>query len=291
MSLRAVGPACLLLLLSGCATWSKHGLAPRPPDKIRVAVLPLRIEVAIKRLKNIETMPKGAKPPSNEKELIERKMRQAADDITSDIEARLRASYFFEVVPDSDVRKALETAGLAASTSALTAPQTQELGKTLGAQAVLVTKLSGYGSIKKRWLFYLIGSGLVEGTVQGVAAAAVVSSPWAAVAIAVEEVAQETVVWGGGAFIFGKTFSPVILESRLISVADGNSVWSGTELASNNRKGVKALPKEDRGKRELRLRLTAQKAAANLVKALDKKAWANLKKAVDRPTPPRTKTL
>lgn len=279
-----------VLVLNGCATWSKHGITPRRPEKIRVAVLPVRVAVSIKHLKDIRSVPKSEKPALDEKDLIQEEIRRAADAVTGDIEAKLNASYFFEVVPDSEVRKALETAGLAASTAAVTAAQAEEIGKAVGAQALLVTQLSGYGAIKKRWLFYLIGSGLAEGLAQGAVLAVAVSSPWVAVGVGAEEAAQETVEWGGGAYLFGKMFSPVILEGQLMSVEDGRVIWSGTELASSNRKAFKALPKDDRVKRELRLRLTAQKAAADFVKSIDKKAWANLKDADERQDQPQKKT-
>lgn len=277
-------------MLNGCATWSKHGITAQRPEKIRVAVLPVQAAVSIKHLEDIRSIPKSEQRALDEKDLIREELRRAADAVTDDVEAKLNASYFFEVVPDSDVREALETAGLAASTAAATAAQAEEIGKAVGAQAVLATTLSGYGAIKKSWLFYLIGSGLAEGLAQGVVVAVAVSSPWAAVGVGAEEAAQEAVEWGGGAFLFGKMFSPVILEGRLMSVEDGRVIWSGTELASSNRKAVKALPKGDQDKRELRLRLTARKAAADLVKSIDKKAWANLKDADERRGQPLKKT-
>ena len=250
-------------------------------------MLPVQIAVKIKHLKNIETVPKpGTTPLSNEKELVDLRLRQAADEITHTIEERLSTSYFFEVIADSDVRVALAAQGVNSASTTLTAEQIERLGKTLGAQTILATTLSGYGSVKKRWLVYLIGSGLAEGLVQGVAAAAVIGSPWAAVGIGVEEAAQETAEWGGGGYLFGKLWSPVILEGRLVSVADGHTLWSATALESSNSKALKALPSDERKKREVRLRLTAQKAAENLVKSLDKKAWSNLKRADERPKGP-----
>jgi len=265
--------------MTGCATWSKHSVTPHPPEKIRVAVLPIQGAVRIKHLKNIESLPKSEKAPPNERELIDSAMAKARDEITQDFETKLSSSYFFQVIADSDVRQALESRGLSGSSITLTTAELQDIGQALGAQVVLVTKLSGYGSIKKRWLVHLIGSGLVEGLVQGVAAAAVVSSPWAAVGVGVEEATSETLEWGGGAYIFGRFWSPVILEGKLVSVADGRAIWSGTSLESSNKKEVKALPKEEQQKREVRLRLTARKAAFTLIKKLDKRAWRNLKNA------------
>lgn len=269
----------LVLAFGGCATWSKHGVSPRAPEKIRVAVLPVQVDVRIKRLQEIRTVAKPPPSAPEEKELIRTEMSAAADAITRDLDGGLGASYFFEVAADSDVRAALAAAGLSASTAALTGAQVEELGKALDVQAVLATRLAGYGAIKKSWLFYLIGSGLVEGLAQGAAAAAVIGNPWAAVGIGAEEAAQETAEWLGGAYLFDAIYSPVILEARLSSVSDGGVLWSGTELASSNHKAVKALAKADRAKKELRLRLTAQKAAAALVKAINRKAWSNLKNA------------
>lgn len=253
-------------------------------------MLPVQVAVTITHLKNIQSVPASGNTPPDEKELIQRKMRQVADAMTSDIEAKLNSSYFFEVITDSDVRRALDAASIVLSTSTLSPSQLEDLGKAVGAQAVLVTRISGYGAIKKRWLFYLIGSGLVEGLVQGVVVAVAVSSPWAAVGVGVEEAAQETVEWGGGGFLFGKIFSPVIIEGQLFSVADGRAIWSGTELASSNRKAVKALPKEVRGKREVRLRLTAEKAVTAYVKKIDETAWSNLKNADARRKEQQPKT-
>lgn len=280
---RAKALAFLFLpLLSACATWSRHGVAANPPEKIRIAVLPVKIAVRVKRMSTIKTVPKGEALP-NEPRLIDQEMRAAADDITTALEARLSSSYFFTVIADSEVRRALASEGLDSATATLTSAQFQSFGRALGAQAVLATDLSGYGSIKKRWLFYLIGSGLLEGAAQGAVVATAVSSPWVAVGVAAEEMTSETLEWGGGAYLFGRFWSPVILEGRLISTADGKTVWSKTALESGDRKAVKALPKDERNKRELRLRLTARKAAAVLVKKLDRRAWANLEAAGPSP--------
>ncbi len=280
----------LVATLTGCATWSRHGIAPRPPEKIRVAVMPIEVAVKIKHLKSLETVPNSKKAALNEGALIQESLRQTAATITREFEIKLSSSYFFEVVPDCDVRRALEAKGLRASTATLTTSEIQGVGKILGADVVLVTQLSGYGAIKKKWLLYLVGSGLAEGLAQGVAAAAIISNPWAAVGIGVEEAAQETMEWAGWAYIFGWVWSPVILEGSLVSAVDGRAIWSGTSLESSNHKELKRLPKEEQRKREVRLRLTAQRAVGDLVKKIEGKAWANLKNADERPALPQGKT-
>lgn len=244
-----------------------------------MAVRPILIDVPIHHLRQIRTVAKPPPSAPEEKELIGTEMSAAADAITHDLDGGLGASYFFQVVSDSDVRAALTAEGLSASTAALTGAQVQELGRALDVQAVLETRLAGYGAIKRSWLFYLIGSGLAEGLAQGVAAAAIIGNPWAAVGIGAEEAAQETTEWVGGVYLFDQIYSPVILEGCLSSTSDGGVLWKGTQLATGNRKAVKALPKVDRSKKELRLRLTAQKAAGEIVKSIDRKAWSNLKNA------------
>ncbi len=142
-------------------------------------------------------------------------------------------------------------------------------------QALLITKLSGYGKIKKKWVAYMIGTGVVEGVVQGVLVATVVENDWLAVGLAAEEILQEIVVWGGGAFFFNNIFTPVILESKLISTTEGKVIWKQTAFAHINRKALKRFPKEERGKKELRLQMTTEKAEEQLIESLEKSAGKN----------------
>ncbi|HVE13248.1 MAG TPA: hypothetical protein VNI01_07635 [Elusimicrobiota bacterium] len=148
-----------------------------------------------------------------------------------------------------------------------------------GGQAALQVDVGGYGKVKRSWLFWLIGSGVVEGAVQG-ALLAQVGGPWAGLGIAVEEVAQESLTWGGGAFVFNRVFTPVILDGELRSGADGARIWSKTALARINRRALKELPEERRKEKAVRLRLTAQKAAEELVDSLSKAFRRNAKRAL-----------
>lgn len=201
----------------------------------------------------------------------------ATESITRELENGLRTSYFFEVVDASETRTALEGIGLVSSTAPWTKEQSQAVGKSLHAPLVLAVQLSGYGKIKRKWLFYLIGTGFVEGVVQGVAVGvAAGGNAWVAAGIATEEVLQEALTWGGGAWLFGRIFTPVILEGKLISVADGKTVWHGMAFARRDRKRLKRFSKEERTRKELRLRLTSEKAVAELVRSLKKKAWKNI---------------
>ncbi|MBI3553626.1 MAG: hypothetical protein HY077_14105 [Elusimicrobia bacterium] len=212
----------LLALLSGCATWEKHGLDLTTEPRLRLAVLPARCSVKV-----------------SDPERVER-------EITAMLESKLRKYPWFEVV-----------------------------ASTMDAQAVLAVEVGGYGKIKKKWLVWLIGAGLIEGTAQGVAVAQV-AGPWAAVGIAAEEIVQEALTWGGGAFLFNRIFTPVILDGKLTSVRDGKKAWSDTAFARINRKALKKLPAEQRKDKAVRLRLTAEKAAEELIENLAKAARRNI---------------
>lgn len=269
--------ACLIAFGGGCSTWPQHGVEINPPRKIRIVVLPVRSEVKIRRLGDIYTVPRSTQPLTGENSLIEAQMAEATKRVAFDLETRLRASYFFEVVAASQTRAALEGLGILSSTVPWTREQSQAVGKALNAPLILNVRLSGYGKIKRKWLFYLIGSGFVEGVFQGaIVGTAAGGNPWVAAGVATEEVLQETLTWGGGAWLFGRFFTPVILDCTVISAADGEAVWQKVVFARRDRKRLKLRSKEERARKELRLRLTAEKAVEELVRRLEKKAWKNI---------------
>lgn len=265
----------LCCLLTGCATWSQHGVA-LDSRKVRVAVLPVQNAVAIKRLRDIQTVPASGAVSTNEQDMIQREMCDVTERIGGRIERGLDRSYFFEPVPHDRVLLAVETLDTPLVGPPLSADQLKQLGHFLDADAVLVVRVSGYGKIKRKWFYLLVGSGVVEGVVQGVAAAAVVDNPWVAVGVATEELLQEALTWGGGTYLFNRVFTSVILEAELMSTGDGKIIWSDTAFARMNRKALKNLPEAERGKKEVRLQVTAEKAIDGLLENLDKKAFKNI---------------
>lgn len=267
----------LTLLLAGCAGWAGHGVTLAPPRKLRVAVLPVSEAVRIRKLEHIMTVPPGAALPADEAAAVEAQLGEVRRQLTAALEARLGAEGLFEVVPDSDVAAALEEAGSCATVCEPTPAQARLLGARLLADAVLASRLSGYGRVKKKWITLMMAAGLVEGGVQGVVAAKLVHNTWVAIGVAAEEVAQEAVTWWGGAFLFGKAFSPVILEGELRGTADGAVLWSKTAFATLDKKELLGYPESLRGSKELRLRLTAGHAVDGLVLSLRKKTLKNLR--------------
>lgn len=271
--------ATLLLgavLLSGCAGWAKHGIDLIPPRKLKVAVLPVSETVKIRKLDYVKTIPAGVPAPADEAAAVEEELSAVRRDITSSLEAKLPDNYLFEVIPDSAVMAGLRELGFCVSVCQPDAAQAARLGKLLGADAVLSSKLSGYGRVKNKWITLLIASGVIEGGVQGYIAARLVRNTWVGVAVAAEEVAQEVVTWWGGAYLFGKAFSPVIIEGELRSSADGSVIWSKTAFATLDKKKLLEYPEILRGYKELRLRLTAQRAVDELVRSLRARALKNV---------------
>lgn len=157
-----------------------------------------------------------------------------------------------------------------------TATDLAHLNLPADVQAVFVVRLSGYGKLKRKWIALLIGSGVAEGLVQGVVVAKAASNPWVGAAVALEEIVQEVLVWGGGSYLFDRAYAPVTLEAELISVADGSVVWDDTVFVSIDKDAIKMLPEEERRNRDIQLRLTAEKAVRELSADLEKAAVRNL---------------
>lgn len=232
------------MLFSGCATWSDRGITPGP-QKLRLAVHPIETEVHPRHVGDLRTLPPGAAAPEDEKQAVRDEIEANAKYLESYLHRRLGSSHYFQIVAAADSNQA--------------------------AQVILETHVSGYGHIKTKWKVYLIGSGVIEGVTQGIIAAQFVN-PWIAIAIAAEEILSETITWGGGSYLFDRFYSPVILEAQLVNATNGAAFWDGTVFVSINRKGLKNYPDEDRSKKEIRLRVTAEKAIAELVSDINNAA-------------------
>lgn len=272
-----------ILLLSGCATWSQHGVALSPEQKFRIAVLPITSTAEIKKLKDIESLSAPLPDSSNEKEIIQARVRAATERMTRLFDGYLNASPYFDVASSLQVQEALTASAPAYPGVPLTLEQTKALGQALDVDALLVIELSSYGQIKRKWLVYLIGSGVVEGIIQGVVVGGATKNAWVGTAVFLEEVLQEALVWGGGAYLFDMYYSPVTLEGKLVSTTDGKTIWSVTAFVSVDRKALKKIPEEERKKKEVQLRLTAEKAANDLLKGLKTSAKHNWRLNVQNP--------
>ncbi len=266
--------SCIFLIcaVAGCATWVQHGVIARPEQKFRIAVLPVQTSVEIKKLSDIQTS--SANVP-NEKELIQEQIQKATEQLTRSLKSRLKGSPYFEVLSSQQADEASDIQKLDIPELWGT-DELRKLGIGPDAQAVLLVTLSGYGKIKKKWITYLLGIGVVEAAVQGAIAAKLVDNIWVGIVIASEEIAQEYLIWGVGSDLYGRRYSPVTIEARLVSASDGKTIWEDTIFVSVDKKAIEALPEEERKKKEIQLKLTAEKAIAELVESLEKAAKKNL---------------
>ena len=124
-------------------------------------------------------------------------------------------------MPESQTAEALKSLGIKTADFSLKPEQIKKLRDVSFADAIMTNTLSGYGKIKKKWQVILLGSGFVEGIVFGAEIHLVTKSEELAIAGAIEEIVQEILKFGIGIGVFNKIFTPIILESKLISTKDG----------------------------------------------------------------------
>lgn len=263
------------LFLCGCATWSKHGVAPQYNGKFRIAVAPIQSGLNIKKLKYIQSLPKNFVHPHDEKMIVQRQFEITKLNMTHELEKKLVETERFELAPDTDVERAMLELHISTSGEKMTNSELSRLGKKLDVSAVLNVTIGGYGKIKRKWKLWLIGSAISEAIFQGVITAEILGNPWIGAGIATEEVISETVQWGGGIYFFNRIFTPIVLDARGVSVFDKKSIWRGLAVATMNFKALNKLPKEERKKKEIRLQLVSDKALDKLVRSLQKAAKRN----------------
>ncbi len=260
--------AALVFLCGGCTSWSGHGLALAPDEKFRIALFPIQNEVDMDRLSDIETIPEGTEI-SDGKETVRVRMEKITQDMTGFLETRLKENPSLTVIPVT--REDLtQNPGVIPESPLLSAEQIRNLCASLDAQALMTVRLTGYGRLKTRWVVYLIGSGVVEGTVEGLVVGGATRNIWIGLAVGLEEIGQEILTWGGGAYLFNRYYAPVTLEAALYSAWDGEPVWTDTSFDSIDRKALKKLPEEEQKKKEVQLRLTAEKTLNDLAASLEK---------------------
>ena len=206
--LRISGVMVLSFFLTGCATWAGHGVTTLYHEKLRIAVLPVISEVEITKIKDIETVPEQGKEIVDEKVRIKQQMEKVTADMTRSIETRLNASPYFEVVPHEQVAEAMADKVAQPVNAQFTTEQIKSLGVELNAHALLIIRLSGYGHLKNKWVVYLIGTGVAEGVVEGAVVGGATANVWVGTAVALEEIGQEILTWGGGAYLFKCTMLP-----------------------------------------------------------------------------------
>lgn len=217
-------------------------------SRLKVRVLPVKMDVKIKRLKDIETVPAKMAGGNQELELIAEKVAAIESQTTADLKELLGRSDRFEVVEGTE------------------------------ADAVIECKISGYGKAKRAWTILLVGSGFFEGVFHGMIASSATGSQSFAVGVALAEIVSEAVKWGGGAYLFGKTFTPVIIETKLYSARSGKKIGKAIVLGVAGRKLMKGTTPEQKKDRSYKLSLVRLKAVDDTVRKIEKKLDKKAKK-------------
>ncbi len=245
--------------LEGCTTWAARGFHVQSGEKIQLIVMPIECTAPITHLKSIETIPEGADPPDDEGKVIRDLLDQATREMTESLDLELDKTPYFHVISHQTAKR-----------------KDDQPGGQDQADAVLKVQLSGYGKLKRRWQLYMVGSGLVEGLLQGIAGYKISSNIYVGIGLAAEEIAQELLTWVGGVALFNKHFTPVLLEARLYDAHSGKKLWTRIIAAVGKKKDFSSLSKEESHLLEVRLRVVREKAISELTQALVKKTRKQL---------------
>lgn len=136
----------------------------------------------------------------------------------------------------------------------------------------LTLTLSGYGSLNERWKKLFIGSGIIEGTVQGVVVGTATQNPWLGIAIATEEFGQEYLTWSGIDWLMGETYAPVTLEGELVLPGNGSdqqTIWKDSSFVTENDNELKNMTKAEKKKKEVQLTASLHKAEKEVMSSLN----------------------
>ncbi len=258
--------ALVVLVLAaggGCAGRAARRLpAGRAP--IRLLLLPVVVSLYVRHLKDVATPPEGHLGEVEERARIDARLRSVAETLHRDLLVRLDAAP--GVIPVAPSAAARATALVGPWPDA--ARKRVAEARAAGAETVMEVELLGYGRVPQRWLVYLIGSGVVEGAVQGVVAARVVHNPWVGLGVLAEEIVQESLTWGGGALLFNAYYAPVTLRATLYDGHTGVRLWRKTVFVPVDRRRLRHRPEAERHRREVQLALTLDRAEARLVERL-----------------------
>lgn len=257
---------------AGCATWPAAG------GRVAVTLAPVAPSARIAHLAELQSAPA---PPGDERAEIARVLDHAAQAIAADLTARLTESRQIElVVAASNASPAIAARELSPLAAVETAPSPASSALRLD------VRLVGYGRIERKWLVLLIGSGVVEAAVQGLLVAELAGG-WAGAAVAAEELAQEALVWGGGAHLLARFYAPVTLTARLVDPRDERTLWRTWVFSRATRKLRRSLPELERTRRESLLAATAAEASRELALRLERAVRRHRARSSGGPQPTR----
>ena len=206
------------LLLSACTVSTPYPLGIEGRKDVAVAMAPSTFSAPVHKLSDIQSTGSSGRA-ADDAALLQRDLaavRGSVDASVRDWLHQRRRVHLSGDTPMESLQAALDQA------------------RQQGADLLLAVDVSGYGHIKRRWIVLLVGSGVIEGITQGVAAGDATGNPAIGIGVGAEEMASEGLTWIGGSWFWGKYFAPVTLEGRMWRVRDGRLIWHDVIFADNS---------------------------------------------------------
>jgi hypothetical protein len=238
--------------------------------KIKLIVVPVQMAVEVKGLKEIGKSPESPLEPAEEQKLIGKKITEIENRVTKSLIAKLAESGRFEVSASGDDTRAVCFGSRSKFLKTLPVEKVMKPERESQPDFVIVCRISGYGKVKKGWTYLLVGSGFAEGVVHGVIALKATASGFLAIGAALGEAATEALKWGGGSYLFGKRFSPVILETAVYEASSGKRICTNRAFAVSKKKYFKDSSEDQKKDRDHRLDVVREKAVSAVAAKLEK---------------------
>jgi hypothetical protein len=251
--------------LSGCAG-ADSTVRPEVAEgnRLVIAVVPFAFAVELTKVSSVQTVAEELSP-ERESELIAKAKIDIPIHARRFVHENLAKDRQFALIPLDQVDQAIAdlTLGVAKPVSG---EQAATLRERLKADLVVGGIVQDYGKIRWQWLAAgMAGDMTWESLVIGAATA------WNPAVIFGNigfELLTSTPVWFGGGYLFGVAFSPVRVDAWAVETQRGAQVWGSEAIAVYVWRRLKAVPEEDRKKKEVALRLNLQKAAEDLSESL-----------------------
>lgn len=238
-----------LSVLFGCASGASVRRVPTLPTLL-ISISPAQSSVRIRHFRYIHSAPPSVDKGS-ERSLIEQEMERVKRRLTDDFTAQVSSSAIFVTAPSD-------------------------------AEAEVFLKLEAYGRVPGKWLFYLVGSGVVEAAAQGLIVERATGNQWLAIGVSAEELASESLTWIGGSFITNRFLTPIVLSCRIDRLPDHKTIWSKHIVSLYSRKIIARLSSDQRQQREHQLAAVSDHAITELIHFLEKSS-NKIRRRLDAP--------
>jgi hypothetical protein len=242
---------------------------PPPDPAITVVVGPVSMEVTISKstqIHSFETAPSREVEPVIRHQLVEEIELKGQQVLTE----ALTKQPGFRVLPFQDARRL--QADLALPHETVTDESLRALADQASAEVAIGGRFIAYGAVPwKYWVTGLATETLAELLAVGLA------SGWNPAAIggyfAFDVLLVDFPIWGGGAYILGWAFRPVIVEIRAVqSGFCPGPVWQKQEEAITiPRTTLAAYPPDQRARKEIQLQVNLNRAMEDLAETAAQK--------------------